>query len=119
MERITTITYKGKEIVVIDVSGMKLGELPAFIDVIKEAIMSHEEGSVLGLVKANNVRIDPKVISKLKEIMKFDKKYVLKSAFVGVNETQRKVINIILKILPGKKTVCFDTELEAKEWLVA
>ena len=117
MERVSFIQHKGKKILYIDASNVNIEEALAVIAKARETIRSQPEKSVFILTNLTNARFDDKVTAAMKEYVAGNKPYVAKSAVVGVTGLKQILYNAIMKF-SGRKVVMFNTQDQAKEWLV-
>ncbi len=119
MDRISTIEYKEKKILFADFSfAGKKEEVLEVIEDYKKFIVQFEEGTVLTLTNFDQAYFDQQINVELKELLKHNKKYVVKSAIIGVS-TARKLFLETTAALTGRKLGVFKTIEEAKEYLSA
>ena len=119
MPGVRTVIYKDKEILVIDYNGCATdAEMLKVLYEARETIL-RENKPYLQLTILENAYVSFSYMNELKRIAKEMPKLAIKRAIVGVNSNARKVL---LKgynmIFGGNGMHPFDTEIEAKEWLV-
>jgi hypothetical protein len=123
MEGYSKINYKNKTIYYSNYSiyqsdpdqKRKTLELLDFIqaDRIKQPL-----NSVLALVNVANLDFDMEILKRLKENLQQTEPYDKKMALIGINGLKKTAYNFVFGLTPSPKRKSFDTELEAKEWLV-
>ena len=119
MERVQFITYKGVNILKVDLSHSKtVEENVAALDKAKATIGTRPPKSVLILTDVTKAYFNPRGVEEMKRFSTFNTPYVKASAVLGVVGIYRFIYEVIVK-LTGRDIVCFDTEEEALDWLVA
>jgi hypothetical protein len=115
--------YEKKSILYIDLSNLK-GDVHKFDAELTEAVTTigqkmYEQplNSVLVLVDLRNTDLTQKANALLTERIKDTKKYVLKTAVVGLTGI-RKVFLDYFAMLASSETGSFEEPESAKEWLV-
>jgi len=116
---IRSILYKGKEIIVIDFSefGADKEKTLATIAQVFPTLSARPKNSVLTLTNVNGMRFDKEVLDAFKESVMQVKPYQKKAAVIGLKGIQRAAYSIIT-MMTSDITKAFDSEAEAKEWLV-
>ena len=118
MSGISWIEFKGKKILHVKFSGFDMEEHQKVLDKIAEIF--EKEMSVLILSDFNDSVITQALMQKLKE---YGKKYLMqndvKNAVLGVKDVKKILFSTYLFFTGDKNTKAFDTETEAKEWLVS
>jgi hypothetical protein len=123
MEGLSTITYKNKQIYVIDYSN--IGESKEkVLQLLKDAIEEYEKKklpprSVLSLTNVTNLHFDSDVISAFKSQREKSAPFEKKVAVIGMKGLQKVAYNFIISFTQKDMVRAFDSELEAKEWLVS
>ena len=117
-ERNYIITYKGKEILYFDHSG--LGEDDLFNNV-KAAFRIEDEykgKDILAIANWVDTTMTKETMDYVKsdEVVRINKK-IKKTALLGFTGIKKIFLNVYNK-LTGDKAKAFNTEEEAKEWLV-
>jgi hypothetical protein len=128
MDGLKIINYKNKTIIYIDYT-VKPGGGPDTIGSSKEKTIQLlrsatdeykkcPEGSVLALCKFEGVRFDMDVLKVFKEEGAKTKPYEKKVAVIGIKGLLKAGYNFVVG-LTSNTFKAFDSEDEAKEWLVA
>jgi hypothetical protein len=117
--RIRFIEYKGKQILLQDASNLPSAAdgLP-LVALSKSIAAKQPPASLLILTIVTNSRFDRKLIEALKELTVHNKQYARASALVGLSGLQRSVYAAVSQ-LTGRRLPTFNTEDEAKEWLIS
>jgi hypothetical protein len=120
MAGVYEINYKGKNILCLNVSGLKLKDKPEFrkyIESAEEQIRKHPLKSLLMVTNVTDTGFDTEVAAIMGEYATHNTPYVKASALVGVSGVQ-KVVLAAIKALIGRDFFLADTMDEAKEWLI-
>lgn len=116
---ISFITYKGKEILYIDLRESKTEQRSK--ELLAETVRVYEEskGNLIALTNVEGAFMNPEIIEETKKYAKtlFTIK-ARKRAMVGVKGLKKLIFNSYAKI-SGNNIRLFDTEEEAKEYLVS
>lgn len=118
--RIYAVTHKGQQLLVLDFSAMEdTPELVRFADAAAARVAKEPPGSVrvLGLVRPVG-RFDKDGIAAVRRMVEHNRPYVRATALVGLSGVVR-VIHQAMQILSRRQMPNFESEAEAKEWLVA
>jgi hypothetical protein len=116
-ERFRVITHRGKEIMLVDVSHCEPQEILAILPDVQDEIAQRPENSVLTLADFTGAHVDKNVATRIKELLVFDRPYVKRSAWVGV-ESLPHVFYENFKTFSQREFPTFKTRDEAMEWLV-
>jgi predicted GTPase len=117
MDPVRWITYRGSEILFIDVSGVKeKEEVHRRVEMAQEIIAAQPEKSVLVLTYVRDAVTDASTRDEMKAFAEHNAPYVLASAVVGLSTVQR-VIYEAVRMLTGREIHAFDDLAPAKEWL--
>jgi hypothetical protein len=117
MERVTLITYKGKEIVSIDFKGLTDDdEIIAFLNELKQYLISLNRPT-LQLTDLTGVDFSARVFEMVSQSTYEVAPYIRKDAVLGVKGTKRFLFQLYNFIVRGNAKL-FDDETAAKEWLV-
>jgi hypothetical protein len=117
------VEYKGKRILHIDLSNFyndMLGfdaELTETVATLGQDIYKMPEHSALVLVDLTNTRMTQEANKLLSERVTDTKKYVLKTAVVGMTGIRKVFLDYFAR-LASSETGSFDNLEEAKRWLV-
>jgi hypothetical protein len=120
MAGVFELNYKGKNIICLDVAGMKLKdkqELKKHIAFAEEKIREHPTKSLLLITNVTGTGFDTEVSAIMGEYAMHNTPYVKASALVGVSGVQ-KVVLAAIKALTGRDFYLTDTMEEAQEWLI-
>ena len=117
MERVRYVTHGGKNILLIDLSGCKSGELIDVMDSVEEIVTAQPAHSVLTLCDFAGAQLDREVVTRMKEVAVMDRPHVRRAAFVGTEDLP-KVYYKALETFSVREFPAFKTREEAMEWLV-
>ncbi len=118
MERIRFIQHKGKEILFLDFSACKAGEVLLVIDKAAPVIAGRPEKSLLTLSNVTNARFDDTVSQRMKEFTAHNKPFVKAAAVVGITGLKKIVFEAVM-LFSKRKLHAFETVEQAKDWLAA
>ena len=117
-DRIRFIKHKGKVVLLVDCSHCSADELEKMSVLVPSYLGRQPKGSVLLLADFTGAKFDKKVTDHTKQVLVFDRPYLKRSAWVGI-EALPKVIYENLKSFSQRDLPAFKTREEALEWLVA
>jgi hypothetical protein len=117
-DRISFITHKDKQILLIDATNCSPEEIEMLSRVVPSYVTSEPKGSVLLLADFTGAKLDKKAMTLLKPSLVFDRPHLKRSAWVGT-ESIPKVFFEQLKDFSQRDLPSFKTREEALEWLVA
>jgi hypothetical protein len=120
MAGVFNLQYKGKDILLLDVSGLKLKDKQEFRTLVESAekqIRQHPPKSLLLLTNVTDTGFDTEVSAIMGEYAMHNTPYIKASALVGVSGVQ-KVVLAAIKALTGRDFFIIDTVEQAQEWLV-
>ena len=116
---ISYITYKGKDILYIDLRESKTEQRSK--ELLAETVKAYQEssGDIIALTNVEGAYMNPEIIEETKKYAKslFTQR-AKKRAMVGVKGLKKLIFNSYAKI-SGNNIRLFDTEEEAKEFLIA
>jgi len=118
MERIRFVQHNGKEILFLDFSECKAGEVPALIAESKTVIRTKPANSLLTLTDVTNTRFDDNVTAGMKEFAAHNKPYVKAAAVVGITGLKKILFDAVM-VFSKRKIHAFDSVEQAKAWLVS
>jgi hypothetical protein len=118
MAGVAFINHNGKELLFLDFSNCKAGDVFLVIDEAKKAIRTRPENSVLTLTDVTNMRFDDRVTEQMKAFTAHNKPYVRAAAVVGV-EGVKKIIMSAVMLFSRRKFHTFDNIESAKNWLAS
>lgn len=123
MEGFSKIAYKGKEIYYVDYSSFGFDKekalklLRSIPDLYKQ--LQVPPHSVLALVNISGLHFDTDVINAFNEERPKTVEYEKKVAVIGMKGLQKVAYNFIVSLTQRNLVKAFDSELDAKEWLVS
>lgn len=124
VEGCSIITYKNKTIIYFDYTNIG-GNRQKTLDLIKEGAEEyikyakvHGEHSILALTNVTNLKFDMEILGLFKENNNKCKNLYKKLALVGVKGLLKAGYNFVVG-LTDQTTKAFESETEAKEWLVS
>lgn len=117
-ERVKLIAYKGKSILIIDISDCQPDQVLTVITQAKNVISRQPEGSIYTITDINGTFFNAKTMKTMKEFTQYNKVYVKSASVVGVSGIRKLAFEIIANFSQRKFILC-DTVDEAKEKLAA
>jgi hypothetical protein len=117
-ERIRFVNYKGKQVLLVDVTNCTAAEMIELAPLVPAQIASEPRGSVLLLADFTGSKFDKTAFESLKQAVVLDRPHLKRSAWVGV-EALPKIYYENLKHFSQRDLPTFKTREEALEWLVA
>jgi hypothetical protein len=119
MERCTTLTYRGKEILLFDYKGLHGQELLATIQTATQIMLKGEPGELLILADFSDTYLDDRVIGYLTNSeSRAASRNARKIAVVGVTGLKKIFFNMYNAVTLTKAKACDSVEA-AKEYLMA
>ena len=115
-QRIRSLTLQGKDILVIDLTDCSAAEVTATVRAVPDYVTSHALASVRILTDFTGAVFDDEAVRATKESAVFDKPYVKKSAWIGVDALPPSFREDISSFARREFPV-FTTRKEALEWL--
>ncbi len=116
MERVRFIQHNGREILFLDFSACKAGEVLLVIDKAKPVIAGRPEKSLLTLSDVTNARFDDTVSQRMKEFTAHNKPFVKAAAVVGITGLKKILFEAVM-LFSKRKLHAFETIEQAKDWL--
>ncbi len=117
MDRISFVKHNGKDILVVDISGIReVEESIAILQSATRLVKTQASGSLLMLTNVSGTHYDRTGADAIKTYSRENTPFVKASAVVGVSGIKRLVLNTIVKIT-GRKIMPFDDVEAAKNWL--
>lgn len=117
-DRIRFITHQGKQILLVDVSHCSPVEVERIIRAVPEIVTTKPKRSVLILSDFTGASFDDEALRTMKETAVFDKPYVKKSAWIGVETLPTKFAET-MKDFSRRDFPAFENREEALDWLAA
>lgn len=117
-DRIRFIEHKGKQVLLADLSHCTPAEVAKIALVVPSYVTSEPRGSVLLLADFSGAEFDRIAIERLKESAVFDRPYLKRSAWVGI-ERLPKVFYEHIKNFSQRDLPAFENREKAMDWLVS
>jgi hypothetical protein len=120
MAGVYELTYKGKNILCLDIAGLKLKDKPEFkklVDDAEEQIRKCPPQSLLLITNVTDTGFDTEVSAIIGEYAMHNTPYVKASALIGISGVQ-KVVLAAIKALTGREFYLTDRMEDAQEWLI-
>jgi hypothetical protein len=113
------IEYQGKKIFYQDFSGLFYNSeaVKKELNEVQEIVLAQPPNSLLVLADFRDTQIGSDLLSIMNEASARTKSHVRKTAVLGVTGIKRALADMLTR-LTGQALMYFDTEEEAKEWLV-
>jgi hypothetical protein len=114
------IDWKGKEILYLDFRNLKGKDIDNFIVNCKKYISKLPEQSTLYLSNVEGMEYTFSSIRTFKSFSKYNESFLKASAIVGINKQMQMLYNVSLSLAhrDNSRVRTFNTEVEAKEWLI-
>lgn len=116
-DRIRFISHKGHAILLVDLSHCNPAEVAKMSRLVPAFVTAQPLGSVLLLADFTAATLDRNALTTLKEGTVFDRPYLQRSAWVGIDSIP-KVFYENLKSFSRRDLPAFKTREEALDWLV-
>jgi hypothetical protein len=119
MERIRHIEHQGRQIVLLDFSGLTAAsDWEVEVAKARALVASHPpDNSLLTLTDVTDVGYDKRIVQLFKQLSDQNKPYVKAAAVVANSSLNRSVISLVA-MLTKRSVHAFDRREEALEWLV-
>jgi hypothetical protein len=119
MERIQQINYKNKKLLYGNHSGLRGKELVENVSNLSKKVLLSDESEILVLSNFSDTYANEELSEYLRsQEVKMTGQKMTKIAVVGITGIKKIFLNVYNQFIGGK-TKAFETEDEAKEWLVA
>jgi len=115
-ERARFHDYRGKRIYITDGSNLGVDEILLLAEQNARDIRSQPLGSVLSIVHAEGVKVDRRVMEKMRWLAEGNKPYVKAAAISGLAPMHRFILKTV-SIVTRREFLVFETLEEAKEAL--
>jgi hypothetical protein len=116
-DHVLFITHQGREILLVDLSNCSAAEVEKILRALPDVVTTRPRSSILALTDFTGASLGAEAIRVLKETAAFDKPFVKKSAFLGIENLPQgfseNVSNFSRREFPA-----FKTRDEALAWLV-
>jgi hypothetical protein len=110
-------TYKGKKFFYARYDKLSIDQLRLEMNDALNEVLKQPANSVLLLVETTGTLVSPEALNLFKNLALKSNKVALKTAVLGVTGARRTMLDIVVKI-SGMKVSPFETEQQAKDWLV-
>jgi hypothetical protein len=118
METPIRISYKHKSLLYVDYASTRSKEEKlTLLKIAAEEYMKQPQNSVLAIINLTKVNYDIEIVNNFIKSREKTAPYEKKEAIIGMSSLQRVAYNFICG-LKNNNTKTFDSEIEAKEWLV-
>ncbi len=117
MERVSFITHKGKQILLIDCSNCDTEEVQDIYEEVQKIVTAQPPNTVLTLSDWTGAKIDKETITYLKQVAVYDRPHVKRAALVGGEKVPQTLFSS-LSTFSARQFPGFKTREEAMEWLV-
>jgi|ERR1039458_4704867 hypothetical protein len=115
-DRIRFIGHQGKQILLVDLTNGSAAEVETILRALPDVVTTRPRSSVLALTDFTGASFDSEAIRVSKETAAFDKPFVKKSAFVGI-ENLPQWFSENLSSFSRREFSAFKTREEALAWL--
>ena len=115
-DRVRFITHQGKQILLVDLSNSSAAEVEKILRALPDVVTTRPRSSVLGLTDFTGASFNAEALRVLKETATFDKPFVKKSAFVGI-ENLPQGFSENVSSFSRREFPAFKTREEALAWL--
>lgn len=116
MAGVRQVSYKGKNIILIDLANCGLEDIPKTLEEAKKVVLSYPLKSVLAVTDVTGARYNKESVKILNEYAQLTAPYTKAGAVVGVTDLKRVIYNTIMAVL-RKKYPIFDSVEQALAWL--
>jgi hypothetical protein len=117
MERIHFSEHKGRQILVLDLSGLTAEETPPVLREFQQRVAKQPPGKhLLLLVNVRRNAFNPESVEEMKRVSKANEPWVLATAMVGMSQLGGIIARQVYRSA-GRAYETFDAEEAAKDWL--
>ncbi len=117
MERVRFLEHRGRQVLLIDFCHLDPGQMLAVVDRVRQVVTAQPRDSVLVLADYTGANLDRQVATRIREVLVFDRPYVRRSAWVGI-EHLPKAYYESFRMFSRRDFPTFRSREEALEWLV-
>ena len=117
MERIEFVDHKGKQVLMVDITGCTPQEVILLATAVRNVVTSQPKGSVRLLADFTGAQFNKDVITRLKEGTVADAPYIRKSAWIGTESIPAAHFEALKAFSSKREFVWFPTRAAALEWL--
>jgi len=116
--RVRFADHQGRRILITDLSGLSPDQSPAVLEEARKVVAAlPRERSLLSLLVVSKMRFDPETIDAMKKVGRENEPWVVATAVVGLSAIGRVVARVV-STFSGRRYAAFESEDQAKEWLV-
>jgi len=115
-DRVQFVNHQGKRILLIDLSNCSPENVDRIVRTVPDLVATHQLGSVLILSDFTGASFDEEAIRVMQQTAVFDKPYIKKSAFVGI-ENLPQGFSENLSSFARREFPAFKTRDGALAWL--
>lgn len=116
--RVRFSDHEGRRILVTDLSDLTPDQSPAVLDEARRLVAAlPKERTLLSLLVVRRMRFDPETIDAMKKVGRENEPWVIATAVVGLTAIGRVVAKVV-STFSGRRYASFESEDQAKEWLV-
>jgi hypothetical protein len=116
-DRVGFIDYKGKQILIADLTNCTSDEVKAATDQVRQVVTVQPENSVLLMADFAGAQFSKDAVTRLKEVTTYDRPYVKRAAWVHTGSLP-KVLFEGIKTFSQREFPTFETREQALEFLV-
>jgi hypothetical protein len=116
-DRIHFIEHQGKQILLIDCSGLNAQQMLLLVEHVRITVAQHARESLLILGDLTGAVVNRTVATRIKEVLTLDRPFVKKTAWVGTEHIPNALMEGF-HIFSQREIVTFATREEAMDWLV-
>jgi hypothetical protein len=116
MDRVRFVRHQGQQILLVDMTDCSADEVIQTASEAKRIVTAQAPRSALTLGDFTGARFSRAAFTRIKEVAVFDRPFVKRAAFVGV-ESLPKVFYEALKTFSQREFPRFKTREEAMNWL--
>jgi hypothetical protein len=120
MAGLSTISYKGNQIIYVDYTpvGDSKEKTMQLMEAFKDEVIKYPLKGILALVNVKDLRFDKDILNLMKAHQDQVNPRLKKEAVLGMSPLHKAAYNFLLALTTKDLIKTFNTELEAKEWLV-
>jgi hypothetical protein len=116
-DRVGFIVHKGKQVLVLDLTNCAPEEVKSVTDEVVRIVTAQPENSVLVLADFAGAQFSKDAVTRIKEVMTYDRPYVKRAAWVHAGSVP-KVFYEAIKTFSQREFPTFETREEALDFLV-
>jgi hypothetical protein len=117
MDRLRTVTHKGKQIVLLDLTGANATEMLDAAAQAREFYSGLAGDKLLAMTDLTSSHYDSRSLDALKKVAADNRGRVVASAVVSESAAHRAAVSLV-SLFSGRRFQSFATRAEALDWLV-